>query len=174
MAFDGIPRPDGLVPLIGRNPTSSNNSGLQGAHVIGLAFWNSALSWMKQTGLFPDNLFNGVLLSEARTGSAILAAATHSGNHVEAFDNLLYDSDDALKQNSKKYLNVLEKKYNLEIAAARNVPNATQAEIQAAVEVINRNYRIQELNFIDFVTSQFLYQDKLNTLGIADLPSLTL
>src|SRR5690349_14613989 len=144
MAFSDIKRPTGLKDLISpRNP--ANKSGFQGAHVAGDKFWQAQLNWLTQNlgaDFNPDNRLNGVLLPEGNRGGAVLGVAEHFGDNVDAFDRLFYDSN---TPGSRKYLNVIEERLNLELRGV-NDP-ARIAEIQT-------RYRIQVRNFLDFVKIQ--------------------
>jgi hypothetical protein len=81
MAFPDLIRPSGLRYLLGpRLP--QNQSGFQGAHIIGDRFWRVDVAWLDLLG-FTNNqntLNNGVLLPESERGNAVLGAANHIGN----------------------------------------------------------------------------------------------
>jgi hypothetical protein len=103
MAFPDLTRPSGLRFLLGpRLP--QNQSGFQGAHIIGSSFWTrqtGGVSWLNDIG-FSDNQDtqnNGVLLPESERGNAVLGAANHIGNHFGAFDatNDNFDAQDVRK-----------------------------------------------------------------------------
>jgi hypothetical protein len=76
MAFPELIRPGGLRFLLGpRLP--QNQTGFQGAHIVGDRFWRDDVRWLDELG-FPNNqdtLNNGALLPESERGNAVLGAA---------------------------------------------------------------------------------------------------
>jgi hypothetical protein len=92
MAFPDLIRPSGLRYLLGPR-LQQNQSGFQGAHIIGNRFWRDDIDWLTAIGFLndQDTTNNGVLLPESERGNAVLGAANHIGNHFGAFDRLFYD-----------------------------------------------------------------------------------
>ena len=156
MAFEDIPRPQGLKDLI-TPPNSRNTTGYQGAHVAGLDEWKTNLQWLTDqlgAGVNPNARMNGVLLPEGNRGGAVLGVAEHNGKRVEAFDRLFYDLDNP---NSTKYLNKFQENLRIELTGVND---------PARIAQIKDKYTTKLQNFFDFVKVQFLHQDILDRFKI--------
>jgi hypothetical protein len=134
---------DSLKDLIGRRLPFS---GLQNAHIIGVSFYNKTfLDWLQV--LLPDvnDDVNYAVLPESERGSAILGVAAHFGNQNSAFDQFFYTENDTT-ENSPKFLNTLQRTFRGD-------------------QINEAKYRVDLLNFLDYVKVLFLFDELLGSAG---------
>jgi uncharacterized membrane protein YgcG len=175
MAFPDLIRPSGLRYLLGpRLP--QNQSGFQGAHIIGNRFWRDDIDWLTAIGFLndQDTTNNGVLLPESERGNAVLGAANHIGNHFGAFDRLFYDVNSTNDAPSNLFLNKVERDRRDERNAATLAFSENPPALAIKLAEIDRDYRIQVRNFLDFAKILFLHDDILDGLGFGDQECLVL
>jgi hypothetical protein len=158
--------PQGLRDLIGQVGTGLRN-GFQQSHVIGEALARDRMMWLADIGLDYNDDFNLKPRPEAMRGSAVLEVAAHNGKHVKEIDLLKYDPNPSTKEDSGKFLNVIERLQREEILRA-----VTDGKSAIEIEAIKKSYRIQVMNAVDFWTTLELYPDQLEKLGDADLKSV--
>jgi hypothetical protein len=186
MTVQTIPTPRTTKTLIDPLDNTNNISGFQRAHIVGDEFAKSnELSWFRwilgRTG--QNNNVNGVLAPQAQRGGAVLGAAVHRSNHVDAFDSLFFDSSEDGLRDSNKFLNVARRDLSDAIQDATNNPSFdidSQSQLDAldkndpAIKDIFERHNRKTGAFLDFAKVLFMHDGVLAKMGFPDLKSLAL